>query len=216
MPLKAVVYDLDGTLVDSRGDLADSVNAMLRSLGLPPRRDEIIWSFIGEGAERLVRRSLGPEHEHRFPEALKSWRAEYAWRLLVKTRPYPGISELLAVPPDARGVLTNKPGGFAREILQGLGMLESFRAVIGGDESPRKPEPEGLLALCKALEAAPAETLLVGDSTVDVATARAAGVRVCAILWGLGTRAELAAASPDHLAETPGEVAALLGSAAAH
>ena len=210
MPLKAVVYDLDGTLVDSRGDLADSVNAMLQGLGLPPRQDEIIWGFIGEGAERLVRRSLGLEHEHRLPEALESWRAEYARRLLVKTRPYPGVSELLAVPPDARGVLTNKPGGFAREILQGLGMLESFRAVIGGDEAPRKPEPEGLLALCKALGAAPAEALLVGDSTVDVSTARAAGMRVCAILWGLGTRGDLAASSPDHLAETPGEVAALL------
>ena len=215
MPLTAVVYDLDGTLVDSRGDLADSVNAMLEALGLRRLPDEIVWGFIGEGAERLVRRSLGAQHEHLLPEALKSWRAEYARRLLVKTRPYPGISDLLAAPPPARAVLTNKPGGFAREILQGLGMLDSLRAVIGGDEAPRKPEPEGLLALCKALGSVPAETLLVGDSTVDVRTGRAAGVRVCAILWGLGKRAELAAASPDHLAATPDEVAALLRNLAA-
>lgn len=210
MPLKAVVYDLDGTLVDSRADLADSVNAMLEALGLARRPDEIIWSFIGEGAERLVRRSLGPEDEHRLPEALKSWRAEYARRLLVKTRPYPGISELLVVPPDARGVLTNKPGGFAREILQGLGLLGAIRAVVGGDEAPRKPEPEGLLALCKTLGAAPAETLLVGDSTLDIATGRAAGTHVCAVTWGLGAREALSAAAPDHLAEAPAEVAALL------
>src|SRR5258706_6427865 len=130
MPLKAVVYDLDGTLVDSRGDLADSVNAMLEALGLPRRPDEIIWSFIGEGAERLVRRSLGPSHEDLLPEALKSWRAEYARRLLVKTRPYPRIPELLLVPPEARGVLTNKPGGFAREILQGFRGLCAVHAGV--------------------------------------------------------------------------------------
>jgi phosphoglycolate phosphatase len=208
--VRAAIYDLDGTLVDSRGDLADSVNAMLGTLGLPPRPDETIWTFIGEGADRLVRRSLGPQEEHRFPEALETWRAQYARRLLIKTRPYPGVAGLLRSAPDARGVLTNKPGGFAREILQGLGMLGAFRAVVGGDEAPRKPAPEGLLALCEALGAAPREALLVGDSTVDVATARAAGVRICAVTWGLGARAELQAAAPDYLCDTPEEVAGVL------
>jgi phosphoglycolate phosphatase len=210
MRLKAVVYDLDGTLVDSREDISDSVNAMLCALGLPDKPPEIIWNFIGEGAERLVRRSLGPEHENRLAEALRTWRAEYQQRLLVKTHPYPGIVELLTVPPDSRGVVTNKPGAFARQILQGLGLSRSFRAVVGGDEAPRKPAPDGLLALCRALDAAPAETLLIGDSTVDVATARAAGVPVCAVAWGLTPRDTLAAASPDYLVVDTNELAELL------
>lgn len=89
-------------------------------------------------------------------------------------------------------------------------MLGSFQAVVGGDEAPKKPEPDGLLALCRTLRAAPAETLLVGDSTLDVATARAAGVRVCAVTWGLGSTDVLAAVSPDYLARTAADVAALL------
>jgi phosphoglycolate phosphatase len=157
-----------------------------------------------------VRRSLGAEHEDRFQEALKTWRAEYEQRLLVKTRAYPGVAELLAVPPDSRGVFTNKPGAFAREILQGLGMAQSFRAVVGGDEAPRKPAPEGLLAVCHALGAAPAETLLIGDSTVDVATARAARVPVCAVTWGLTPREVLASSSPDYLVESAPALAELL------
>jgi phosphoglycolate phosphatase len=210
MRLKAVVYDLDGTLVDSREDISDSVNAMLKVLGLATKPPEVIWNFIGEGAERLVRRSLGAEHENRLPEALRTWRAEYQQRLLVKTRPYPGVVELLTVPPDSRGVLTNKPGAFAREILQGLRMAPSFRAVIGGDEAPRKPAPEGLLSLCRAFGAAPAETLLIGDSIVDLATGRAAGVPVCAVGWGLTPRAVLASASPDYLVDDCAGLATLL------
>jgi phosphoglycolate phosphatase len=208
--LKAVVYDLDGTLVDSRGDLSDSVNAMLGALGLPPRADEEIWGFIGEGAERLVRRSLGPEHEQRTPEALQVWRREYARRLLVRTRPYRGIAELLQAPPDARAVLTNKPGAFAREILRGLGMLDRFRAVVGGDEGERKPDPGALLRVCDLLGASAAETLLVGDSLVDVLTGKAAGVPVCAVAWGLTARPALQAAGPGWVVDTPEELRHLL------
>ena len=206
--LAAVAYDLDGTLVDSRDDLADSVNAMLARLGLPAQPSEVIVGFVGEGAERLIRRSLGAAHEERYPEAAPVWREEYARRLLAKTRLYDGVAELLRVPPHRRAVLTNKPGSFARQILRGLGVADAFGAVVGGDEAPRKPAPDGLLRLCRELGVTPAQALLVGDSSVDVATGRAAGVRVCAVTWGLGERSALAAA--DFLRDTPAQVAELL------
>jgi len=208
-PVRAVIYDLDGTLVDSRDDLADSVNAMLARLGLPERDPVVIYGFIGEGAERLIRRSLGPSEEHRFPAAAPIWREEYAKRLLARTRLHPGIDGLLQMPPDARAVLTNKPGAFARQILEGLGVASAFRAVLGGDEMPRKPAPDGLLQLCAALGTPPGEALLVGDSAVDLATGRAAGVRICAVTWGLGERAALASA--DYLCDTPSALGELLG-----
>jgi phosphoglycolate phosphatase len=207
--VKGVIYDLDGTLIDSRADLADSVNAMLRRLGLPEREDGVIHGFIGEGAELLIRRSLGPQQEDRFAEAAPIWRDEYAHRLLDKTRLYDGIAELLESPPDNRAVLTNKPGGFAREILRGLGVESRFRAVLGGDEGPRKPARGGLLRLCAGLGITRGSALLVGDSAVDVATGKAAGVKVCAVSWGLGERAALASA--DYLCDTPQAVARLLG-----
>ena len=206
----AVIYDLDGTLVDSRADLSDSVNAMLAMLGVPARDEREIWSFIGEGAERLVRRSLGAAHEHLFPEAIEQWRIEYSRRLVAKTRPYPGIAELLDAPPAARAVLTNKPGGFARDILSGLGLLGKLQGVVGGDEAPKKPDPGGLLRLCSQLGADPAQTLYVGDSLIDLATGAAAGVPVCAAGWGLGDPEELRQAGPAHFCSNPAEVARLL------
>jgi len=210
--LRGVIFDLDGTLADTRADLADSVNAMLRRLALPEREDRVVWGFIGEGAERLIRRSLGPQHEERYPEAAPIWREEYARRLLDKTRVYDGIVEVLRGPPDLRAVLTNKPGGFARQILQGLGIDGAFRAVLGGDEGPRKPSPDGLLSLCQRLGVRPDEALMVGDSSVDIATARAAGLPVCAVLWGLGEAASLASA--DYISHTPRNLLTLLQSRA--
>lgn len=208
--LRAVIYDLDGTLVDSREDLADSVNALLAELGLPELPLPTVVTYIGEGAERLVRRSLGEAHEHLIGRALPRWSALYRERLLRKTRPYPGVAALLCEAPALRAVLTNKPGALARDILEGLGLAAPFAAVVGGDQAPRKPSPEGLLGLCRALGVAPREALLVGDSLIDVATGAAACVPVCAVTWGLGDPAALASARPDYLCHAVGELPSLL------
>jgi phosphoglycolate phosphatase len=208
--LRAIIYDLDGTLIDSRADIVDAVNETLVALHLPRRSDAEVASFVGDGAELLVRRALGPSHEERTGEALLLWKRFYGARLVAKTKVYAGIEAALALPPEARAVLTNKPGGFAREIVRALGMEGRFRAVVGGDEAAKKPDPAALLQLCADLGSSPQEALLVGDSTVDVATGRNASVPVCAVTWGFGAPSALAAAGPLYSCATPGELAALV------
>ncbi|HEX9244499.1 MAG TPA: HAD-IA family hydrolase [Anaeromyxobacter sp.] len=205
MPRLAVL-DLDGTLVDSVDDLHASVSHALASLGLPPRTREEVRSFVGEGARLLVARAIAPRDELLEP-ALAAWRAHYAVHCLDRTRPYPGIPALLAGAGRTLAVLTNKPGAMARKILDGLGLLPRFTAVVGGDEAPRKPDPTGLRELMVRTGASPAETVLVGDSRHDLETAAAAGVRAVAVTWGLSSRAELARAGATTFAERAEDLA---------
>ncbi|BDG02006.1 HAD family hydrolase [Anaeromyxobacter oryzae] len=189
MPRLAIL-DLDGTLVDSVDDLATSVNHALRAVGLPERGIPEIRSFVGEGARVLLERSVAP-HAGRLEPALAAWWKHYEDHCLDRTRLYPGISALLDGAGRVLAVHTNKPGALARKILAGLGVLERFTVVVGGDEAPRKPDPAGVHAIRARVGASPAETVFVGDSAVDVATARAAGVSVVAVTWGLGAREAL-------------------------
>jgi phosphoglycolate phosphatase len=223
-PLRAAIFDLDGTLVDSSRDLAGAVNRMLSRLGHEPLQLSQIWSFVGEGAEVLVRRSLscvrqrdgqGSEPPEAVPpalvqESLGLWREAYAACLLDHTRPFPGIEAVLQGPPILRAVLTNKPGLFSRRILEGLRLDTRFCRVVGGDEAARKPDPQGLLSICAALGVRPEEALLIGDSLVDLATAKSARVPSCAVTWGHASKDELQRAGPAHLVESGEALAALL------
>jgi phosphoglycolate phosphatase len=197
---RLVVFDLDGTLVDSVDDLHASVNHALAAVGLPPRSLDEVRGFVGEGARLLLARAVSPADQLLEP-ALAAWRPHYEAHCLDRTRPYPGVAALLASAGAGRtlAVLTNKPGPMARKILAGLGLLPRFAAVVGGDEAPRKPDPTGLRELMARAGATPAETILVGDSRVDVATGRAAGVPVVAVTWGLGRAEDLAAAGASTL-----------------
>jgi phosphoglycolate phosphatase len=187
-----VVFDLDGTLVDSSVDLANAVNAVLRELGAWPLAEPAIIGMVGEGASVLVRRaltaaSLDPET----PGALERFLAHYDPHLLDHTVPYPGMVETLDVVlanlPMA--VLTNKPARATEVMLEGLGLRRFFREVIGGDTAfGRKPAPAGLLHLAAAAAIAPARVLMVGDSPVDLATARNAGTQICLARYGFGYR----------------------------
>ncbi|ABC80892.1 HAD family hydrolase [Anaeromyxobacter dehalogenans] len=204
MPRLAIL-DLDGTLVDSLDDLAASVNHALATVGLPPRTQEEIRAFVGEGARVLLERALGP-HAERLEPALAAWRAHYEAHCLDTTRPYPGLAAALAGAGRTLAVHTNKPGAMARRILDGLGLLGRFAVVVGGDEAPRKPDPEGVRVIQARVGATDAETVFVGDSPVDVATARAAGVQMVAVGWGLRSRAALLDAGATVLVESAAEL----------
>jgi len=184
-----LIFDLDGTLIDSKQDLARAVNAARAHLGLPPIDDQLVYSYVGDGAPVLIRRTMGPEaSEQDVQRALQFFLAYYGEHKLDCTRPYPGVPEALdrlqrAGVPMA--VLTNKPVHTSRAILDGLGLGKYFRAVYGGNSfQHKKPHPVGVEALMAECAAARDRTMVVGDSAVDIRTARNAGVRSCGVTYG--------------------------------
>jgi phosphoglycolate phosphatase len=186
---RLIVFDLDGTLVDSRRDLADSANALIVERGGSPLPEGAIGKMVGEGAATLVRRALDAAGLPPEPAALPRFLEIYDTRLLNHTRAYPDIAD--AVRHARRlgrvAVLTNKPTNPSNRILKELGLLDLFDQVVGGDGPlPRKPDPAGLITLMNDSGATVAETLMVGDSAIDHETARRAGTRCCIVTYGFG------------------------------
>ena len=210
---RLLVFDLDGTLVDSSRDLAAATNAALQRVapGTVAIPLDAVIGFVGEGARVLVERSLRHSRLDLSPDdVLPVFLDCYAGRLLDTTRLYPGIAEALAALRSLTlAVLTNKPGPFSRTILEGLGVAARFARIWGaGDVAARKPDPSGLLRLVEELAGQPADTVMIGDSATDVATARAAGVKVLGVAWGLDPSG-LRAARPERILEHPRELAEL-------
>lgn len=187
---RLLVFDLDGTLVDSRRDLAESANEVLAEHGCPPHSEEAIGRMVGDGAATLIARAFAAAGLSQPPDALPRFLKIYNGRLLQHTRPYQGIKELLAAASERAtlAVLTNKPLGPTREILTGLRLAPFFgERVLGGDGPfPRKPDPQGLLHLMALTNEKSSDSLMVGDSSIDWKTARAAGCRMCLARYGFG------------------------------
>ena len=218
--LKLLIFDLDGTLVDSRLDLANSVNAMLRHYKKPELPNEVIGSYIGNGAPMLVRRALGdPDDEAYVQEALLYFMSYYREHKLDTTYVYDGIFHALdAIVASRNGnsavkmaVLSNKPVVPSRGIVESLGLGKYFFQVYGGNSfHTKKPDPAGVAALLEEAGARAEETAIIGDSDVDVITARNAGIYSVGVTYGLAPHT-LDDAPPDVLVDHPRELGDLLG-----
>jgi phosphoglycolate phosphatase len=187
--VRAFLFDLDGTLIDSKLDLVNSVNSMLRQMQREVLPLTTVASYIGHGAPRLVADALGPDAvEADRKRALDIFLAHYNEHSLDATRAYPGVLEgLEALQDHPLAVLTNKPVKMSVAILEALGLRKYFRAVYGGDSfEKKKPDPAGALAILKDLGAQPHEAAMVGDSGVDIQTARNAGMFAIAVNYGFG------------------------------
>jgi phosphoglycolate phosphatase len=216
--LPLIVFDLDGTLIDSRLDLADAANALIVERGGSRLPVDAIASMVGEGAPLLVRRALtAAALDADDPAALPRFLELYDERLLVHTRLYEGTREALAALATraSLAILTNKPQRHTERILDGLGIAPFFTRVIGGDTAlPRKPDPAGLNDLMSRAGTTAEGTTMVGDSAIDLRTARAAGTRICLVRYGFGFRTVEGDLRGDELiAETPGDLPHLLNGA---
>ncbi len=181
-----VVFDLDGTLIDSRRDITTAINRMRAGLGLPPLALEQVVTMVGEGARVLIERAL-PERPDDVDRALARYLDHYREVCLETTRPYPGVEDMLAALGSRYplALLSNKGEALSRQILDGLGLTRFFREILGGDSLPtRKPDPSGLHLLAERLGIPADCLLLVGDTWVDAETARNAGCAFALVEWG--------------------------------
>jgi phosphoglycolate phosphatase len=209
-----LIFDLDGTLIDSKQDLANSVNATRIHMGLVPIDDEVVSTWVGNGAPVLIRRAMGPDAaEDIVEQALKYFLAHYREHMLDNTVLYPGVREGLDRLCDAglrMAVLTNKPVRFSRDLVVGLGVGDHFFRVYGGNSfEQKKPHPIGIDTLREEVTAAADRTLMIGDSAVDIQTARNAGVSSCGVTWGLQPET-VRAENPDLLVDRMDELTAFV------
>ena len=200
----AVLFDLDGTLVDSRADIAFSVNHMLAARGRPTLDLRTVERYVGDGVRQLLARSAGPMDEPTTARALEIFLPHYLEHCADTTRPYPGVLETLKrLGGKALAVVTNKPEAHTWKTLRAAGMENLFQAVLGGDSLPtRKPDPEPLWEALDRMKSARDRAVMVGDSLVDIRAARAARVPVVAVTYGFRPAEELSAAAPDALIQS--------------
>jgi phosphoglycolate phosphatase len=209
-PIDLLIFDLDGTLIESKYDIAKSVNLTLAELGIPQRSDEEIFGYVGDGVKLLLRRSVGEDNLERYQEALRVFRGHYLEHCLDCTKFYPGVDRVLAHFADKKkAIATNKSLEYTKKIMAGLG-AHHFIYMVGGDDGfGLKPEPGMIHSVVERAGVKPDRAVLIGDSTNDINAGHNAGIRVCAVGYGMGNRQKMAACGPDWFIERPEELVEL-------
>lgn len=205
--VELLIFDLDGTLIESKWDIAKAVNLTLAELSLPERQLEEIFGFVGDGVKKLLRLAVGEGSRTSFEDALKIFRRHYLAHCLDRTTFFPGIEPMLRhFAHKQKAVATNKSIEYTHAILNGLG-AQHFTYLVGGDNGfGLKPEPGMLLHILERLNVSKDQAVLVGDSTNDIDGGHNAGIRVCAVGYGMGNRGKMAACKPDWFIERPEEL----------
>lgn len=199
---KLLIYDLDGTLVDTAEDISRAINFMLAEFGKPERSLKEISRFVGQGVFHLVQNVTGEKDPKQIEKGIKIYRTYYGQHMLDKSKLYPGAQEFLEFFRGRKqAVVTNKPNPYSREILEALGVADYFVEIIAGDSKyPKKPDPAALLAMINREGVTPAEAVFIGDSPVDVQTGKSASVATAALTHGFSELNEVKSASPDSIA----------------
>ena len=208
---KILLFDLDGTLVDSRKDLVNAANWTRAQFGLPPLPFETVVSFIGRGMKNLVLKSLGKKEY--LEKGLSLFRSYYSKHCLDHTRPYEGIPELLEELSRSHSlaVVTNKPEEFSEKILKGLHLFSYFPVLIGGDTlEKKKPDPAPLLEAVTRLQGNHSEVIMIGDSETDLEAGKRAGVKTCAVAYGFRPLQVLLTYQPDFVVHSVSELGEVL------
>jgi phosphoglycolate phosphatase len=207
-----LVFDLDGTLIDSKKDIAEAVNWALIQIGRRPLSEELIETYVGTGVQPLIQKTLADEGPDVVSQVIENFKSYYAAHLDVFTRPFPQIIDVLEFYSDTpKVILTNKTNEFVGPLLKSLNLSKYFKKFYGRNSFPtQKPDPGPLQSISNEFGVKPKKIIMIGDTDADILAGKGAGTRTCAVFFGYGRQEELVKLQPDLIASKPSELIGLL------